>query len=115
MRYILDIFTEATIHCRYIYMLTFGSVWLYLLPGTEAHSSLSVFLRLLGPLTSDLPIGDVLTHQKDSYLKLFTYAFAAHPICFSACWRTMETVGELSGEPFCGERHCGFFTAKYWV
>ena len=32
----------------------------FLLPGIEVHSPLSTFLRLRGPLASDLPIGDVL-------------------------------------------------------
>ena len=36
------------------------------------HSPLSTFLRLLAPVASDLPIGDVLKNHKGSYLELFT-------------------------------------------
>ena len=38
--------------------LTLEAVWLYLFPGAEIHSPLSMFLRLLAPVASDLPIGN---------------------------------------------------------
>ena len=46
-------------------------------------------------------------NHRDSYFELFN---AAHPKCFSTCWRKMEIVGKLSGEPLSRGRHCGFFT-----
>ena len=79
----------------------------------KVHSSLSSVLRLLGQLASDLPIGVVLKKLKCSNVELFTYTFAALAICFSACWRKMETVGKLSGEPLSRGRHCVLFTGKY--
>ena len=69
-----------------------------------------MFLRLLGPLASDLLIDDVFKNHKGGYLESFTYAFAAHLICFSTCRKMIEILGELSGEPFSRGRHCGFFT-----
>ena len=39
---------------------------------TGTHSPLSTFLRLHEPVTSDLPVGDVLKNHKGSYLELFT-------------------------------------------
>ena len=48
----------------YINTQTLGSVWRYLLPGYDVHSPLSMFLRLLRSLASDLPIGDVLTNTQ---------------------------------------------------
>ena len=47
----------------YISVLTLGAVWLYLFPGAEVHLPLSMVLHLLGPVASDLPIGDVLKTQ----------------------------------------------------
>ena len=40
-------------------MLILGVVWQCLLPGADVHSPLSMFFRLLAPVASYLPIGDV--------------------------------------------------------
>lgn len=45
-------------------MLTLGAVREYLVRGAEVHLPVSTFLRLLGPLASDLPIGDILKNPQ---------------------------------------------------
>ena len=56
----------------YINTLTFGVVLHHLLPGGDTHSPHSVFLRLLAPVASELPIDSALKKNKGSYLELFT-------------------------------------------
>ena len=43
----------------YINTLTLGAIWQHLLQGADIHSPLSTFLRLLAPVASDLPTGEV--------------------------------------------------------
>ena len=79
--------------CYYYYLyintLTLGEVWQYLLPGADLHSPLSMFLRLLILVASDLTIGDVFKKHNGCYLLLFFY--------LSDKDRNSPTVAELSG------------------
>ena len=59
----------------YINTLTLGEVWQYLLSGADIDSPLSKFLRLLGPMASDLPIGDVLKNAKAVILSYLLSCF----------------------------------------
>ena len=53
--------------------LTLGAVWQYLLPGGDTHPPLSTFFRLLAPVGSDLPIGEVLKNQQRQLFRLIYY------------------------------------------
>ena len=44
----------------------------------EKDGKIYIIVMLIGPLVSDLPIGDVFRETK--YSELFTYVFAAYPI-----------------------------------
>lgn len=73
----------------------FGAVWLYLLPGADVHSSLSVFIRFLMPLVSHLPIG----YHIGYYIELFTYrmlfncCIKMRNIGWIWCWASVHTGG----------------------
>ena len=92
--YLIKCLSSALWKCRYtavcnlyINTLIVVAVWQHLLPGADTHAPLSMFIRLLVPMASDLPIGDVLNKHIGSYINLFT--------SFSS-WRTQkETISEL--------------------
>ena len=59
----------------YINTLTLGAVWQCLLPCADVYSPLSMLIRLLGPVASDLPVGDYIkfTHKFTHYVQSSLY------------------------------------------